>query len=169
MHTILHPFFTIWYLHWFSIQFSWICTFNEFEFFSKSELSVRLLYIIFHWIFMILYYQRNQISQQSRTICTSYVHNFSLNFHDLVCSLIFHQIFTNLYNQRIRIFLQIPMIYTLLYKIFHWIFTTLYYQQNQISKQVRTICISYVYNFPLNFYDLVHSSVFLWIFTILHI
>ena len=129
-----------------SLEFSWFGTFFDFpsnfvefvhstnsNFFSNSELLVCLLYIIFHWTFMIFYWQQNQISQQARTICTSYIQNFPLNFHDLVRSSIFHRIFTNLYNQRIWIFLQISTIYTLLYKNFHWIFMTLYHQRNQIS------------------------------------
>ena len=80
------------------------------------------MYIIFHWILTILNFQQDQISQQVRNIFTSDVHNFPLNFHDLVHSLIFHGILTTLYIQRILIFLQIRM-----------------------------ICASNIHNFPLNF------------------
>ena len=80
--------------------------------FYKFEWSIHLMYTIFSWIFTILYFQGNQISQQVQNICTSNVHNFPLNFHNMVCSLILNQIFTHLYIQRIRIFLQIRMIYT---------------------------------------------------------
>ena len=104
--------FTSWYVYWFSIDFSWICTFYEFELFCKSKQYVHLIYTIFHWIFMILYFQRKQISQQVWTICTFNIHNFPLNFHDLLRSSIFHQIFTNFYIKQIWIFLLIRMIHT---------------------------------------------------------
>jgi len=93
MYWIFHWIFTIWLVLQFSIKFSRNCTFNEFEFFYKFK---QFGHLIFNWIFTILYFQRNQISQQVRIICTSFVHNFPLNFHDLVHSLILHRIFTNL-------------------------------------------------------------------------
>ena len=80
------------------------------------------MYIIFHWILTILNFQQSQISQQVWNICTSNVHNFPLNFHNLVHSLFSHRILTTLYIQRILIFLQIRM-----------------------------SCASNVHNFPLNF------------------
>ena len=80
------------------------------------------MYIIFHWILTILNFQQNQISQQVWNICTSNVHNFLLNFHELEHSVIFHRILTTLYIQWIRIFLPIRMIYAY-----------------------------YIHNFPLNF------------------
>ena len=83
----------------FYIQQIWI--------FYKSKQSVLLMYIIFHWIFTISYFQCKQISQQVRTICTSNAHKFPLNFLDLIHYLIFHWISSNLYIQRIQIFLQI--------------------------------------------------------------
>ena len=90
-------------VHWFSIEFSLICRLNEFDFFYKSKWFVHLMYIIFHWICTILYFQQNPISQQVRTICTSNVHDFPLNFHDLLC-LIFYWSFMNFNIQRIQIF-----------------------------------------------------------------
>ena len=87
------------------------------------------MYIIFHWIFTISYFQCKQISQQVRTICTSNAHKFPLNFLDLIHYLIFHWISSNLYIQRIQIFLQI-----------------------------RTSCMSNAQNFPFNFHDFVHST-----------
>ena len=119
MYTIFHWIFLIWFVHWFSIEFSRICWFNKFDFFYKSEQFVHLMYIIFHWILTILYFQQNQISQQSRLFVHLMYTNFPLNFHDLVCSSIFHRIFMNLYIQPIWIFLLFQKIVRLTYKIFH--------------------------------------------------
>ena len=96
-------------LHYFPLDFQdfLLSTNNNFFFFYKSERSVYLVYLIFHWIFMIFYIQRNQISQQVWTIYTSNVHNFPLNFQDLVRSSILNWIFMILYIQRIQIFKQI--------------------------------------------------------------
>ena len=105
--------------------------FHEFVHSTNSNFFTNpndLMYLIFHQIFMTLYFQQNQISLKVWTICTTYVHNFPLNFHDLVPSLIFHRIFTTLYIQRIRIFLQI------------W-----------------KICTFNVHNYLLNFHDSVLS------------
>ena len=169
IYTIFHWIFMIWYIHWFSIEFSWLCTFNEFEFFYKSEWSVHLMYTIFHWIFTILYFQWKQKFLQVRAICTSNVHNFPLNFHDLVHSSIFHRILSNSYIKQIQIFLLIQMTYCLMYRIFHWIFRILYIQWIQIFKQIHMICTFSIHNFSSSFHDLERSSIFHWVFMILYI
>ena len=133
MYTIFHWIFMIWFVHWFSIEFLRICRFNEFDFFLfyTSELFVHLMYIIFLWILTILYFQQNQISQQVQTICASNVHNFPLNFHELVRSSIFHRVFTNLYIEWIRIFYRSELsVHLIMYTIFHWIFMILSIQGN---------------------------------------
>ena len=128
MYTIFHGIFLILYVHWFLIKFSQVCTFKKFNIFYKYEWFVPLMYIIFHWIFKILYFKKeNQISQQVQTICTSYVHNFPLNFHDLGRSLIFHRILMNLYNQWILIYYKSERYVHLLYTILRWIFMVLYF------------------------------------------
>ena len=111
--------------------------------------------------FMILYIQQNWIFILICMTCTSNVHNFSLNFHNLVHSSTFHWIFKILHIQWIRIFRQIRIISSSKVHNFPWISTILYFQWNQFSQQVRNICASNV----LNFHDLVHSSIFYWIFT----
>ena len=118
---------------------------------------------------MILHCQRNQISQRVRTICTSYVHNFPLNFHNLVCSLIFYRIFTNLYIQRVRIFLQILTIYTLNVQNFPLNFHDFVSSMKTNLSTIRSICTSYVHNFPLIFHNLVNSLIFHRIFMNLYI
>ena len=171
MYTICHWIFMIWFVHWFSIEFSWICRFNNFLFFIfyKSKRLVHLIYIIFHWILTILYFQQNQISQQVQTICASNVHNFPLNFHDLVRSSIFHRVFTNFFIEWIRFFLQIWCICISSHvHNFPLNFHDFVHSTKLISQHVWTICPSDVPNFPLNFHDLVHSSSFHLTFTNLY-
>ena len=71
----------------FSNEFSWYPTFNEFNFFLNFGLSVLLMYTISHWIFTILYIPWIRIFPRIWTSCTACVHNFSLNFHDIVYSI----------------------------------------------------------------------------------
>ena len=80
--------------------------------------------------------------------------NFPLRFHDFV-----HSIISN--------FQQIKMISTLVHS-FKLNFMILYIWQLQIWKQIWTICTSNVINFPLSLLNLVFSSIFIWICTILH-
>ena len=79
--------------------------------------------------FMFFYIQWTWIFIQIFLTCTSNVHNFSLNFQNLVHS-----------------------------SIFHWIFKILHIQWIRIFWQIRTISSSNVHNFPLNFHNLVLST-----------
>ena len=121
LYTIFHWIIIVWFVHWFSIEFSRICRFNEFDFFFfyKPKRFVNLIYIIFHWILTILYFQQNQISQQVQTIRASNVHHFSLNFHASVRSLIFHWDFTNFSIKWIRFFYKSKLfVHLIMYTIF---------------------------------------------------
>ena len=162
--------FTIWYIHWFSIDFSRICTFYNFELFYKSERSIHLMYTIFHWILMILYFQQKQIFQQVWNICTFNIHNFPLNFHDLLRSSIFHQIFTNLYIKQIRIFLLIWTIYTSNVQNFSIEFSQIckFNEFKFLNKFIRSVHLMYIifHSIFTIWYVLRFSN---WNFTILNI
>ena len=80
------------YMIYTSIEFSQFCTFNKFKFLNKFIRFVHLTYIIFHLVFMILYFQQNQISQQSRLSVHMYtftIWSVHLPLRDLYKSFIF--------------------------------------------------------------------------------
>ena len=80
------------YMIYTSIEFSQFCTFKKFKFLNKSIRFVHLTYIIFHLVFMILYFQQNQISQQSRLSVHMYtftIWSVHLPLRDLYKSFIF--------------------------------------------------------------------------------
>ena len=77
MYVIFHWIFMIWYVLQFSIEFSCVYTFNEFEFLNKFGLFVNLMYKIFPWIFTILYFQQNQILNEFKI----FVHLMYWIFH----------------------------------------------------------------------------------------
>ena len=123
----------------FSNELSWYPTFNKFEFFLKSGLSVLLLCTIFYWIFTILIW----IFPLIRTIWTSNVHNFPFNFLNIVHStnLNFSTNTDSLYIECTQIFIKLSWFCTLneleffnesglsvhqMYMIFRWIFTISY-------------------------------------------
>ena len=108
---------------------------------------------------MILYLQRNQISQQVWTICTSYVH-----LHDLVRSLIFNWFFPNLYIQWIQTSLQILMIYTFNVHNFSLNFHDFVLSMKPNFSTSPDYLYIYCTHFPWNFHDLVRSSIFHQIF-----
>jgi len=113
------------------------------------------MYNIFHWIFMIFYIQWIQVFNQIHTICTSIVHNFSFNSHDLVRSSIFHWDFAICTSDDFEYFYKSEWSVRLMYNTLHWIFMILYIQRIQNFKQIHNIYTSNVV--PLNFLDFLLS------------
>ena len=137
------------------------------------------MYKIFHWIFTISCVQRIWIFLWIRTICPSNVHNFSLNFQNIMHStnlnfffkswlsvhlmyIVFHWISSILFIQRIRILFKYGLSVHQMHAIFHWIFTISYIQQIRIFPWFRASYISTIHKFPLNFHDILHSTNWKW-------
>ena len=133
------------------------------------------MYKIFHWIFTISCVQRIWIFLWIRTICPSNVHNFSLNFQNIMHStnlnfffkswlsahlmyIVFHWISSILFIQRIWILFKYGLSVHQMHAIFHWIFTISYIQQIRIFPWFRASYISTIHKFPLNFHDILQST-----------
>ena len=148
----------------FFIEFSRYPRFNKFEIFLKWRLSVHLMYTTFHWIFTISYISRIRIFPQIWTFCTSSVHNFPLNFHDIVYSsnlnfprirtvctftvrkipLNFHDI-VQLTNSNFSTYFN--LFFHLMYSILRWILMICYIQRIRFFSWIWTYYTSNVHNF----------------------
>ena len=120
-------------------------TFNEFEFFNKSEQSIHLMYPIFHLIFKNFYIQQIQFFFTNLDDLYIYCIQFSIRFSGF-CT--FNKFNFFYYKSRWSVHLK--------YTIFHWIFKILYFHLNEFLNKARL--------FVLLMYTLFH-----WFFTIWYV